>query len=366
MEPHTPSKTHVVMIGTSPLNRGGISTVVQSLAAAGLLERWHVRYVTTHTEGSKLRKAAYMLSAIVSFAGVLARPPAFVHVHLATRASFWRKLLFVALSAARGIPIVLHVHGGHFQGYYDQGGSLRRACIRWALSRATLVIALTPRWADTFRAIAPGVAVEVVPNPVDIPVLDASRVRETNTVLYLGRLTHEKGIDVLLDGFAQVVQRHPQAELLIGAPGDPHAIDGELRRLGLERNVRMLGWVDGDRKDALFRTCAIFTLPSRVEGLPVGMLEAMAHAMPVVVSRVGGVPDALSDGVEGRSVPAGDAGALATALCELLDDPERRRRMGDAGRARALAEFDRAAVVAKFDAIYARRTAPLAARSAVR
>jgi glycosyltransferase involved in cell wall biosynthesis len=97
----------------------------------------------------------------------------------------------------------------------------------------------------------------------------------------------------------------------------------------------------------------VFTLPSRAEGLPVGMLEAMAHAMPVVVSRIGGVPDALAHGVEGLIVPVGDADALARALCELLDDPERRRRMGAAGRARAVAEFDRAAVIARLDALYA-------------
>jgi glycosyltransferase involved in cell wall biosynthesis len=292
---------------------------------------------------------------------VLARPPAFIHVHMATRASFWRKLLFVALAAPRGIPIVLHVHGGHFQGYYDEGSSLRRSAIRWALSRATVVIALTQTWADAFRAIAPGVSVEVIGNPVDVPTLDATVPRDTRSVLYLGRLTHEKGIDVLLEGFAQVVRRHPDAMLMIGAPGDVHAVDGELRRLRIQDNVRMLGWVDGERKDALFRSCAIFTLPSRVEGLPVGMLEAMAYTMPVVVSRVGGVPDAMSDGVEGLCVRPGDATALAEALCALLDDPARCRRMGEAGRARALAEFDRDAVVAKLDALYARLTGPASA-----
>jgi glycosyltransferase involved in cell wall biosynthesis len=85
----------------------------------------------------------------------------------------------------------------------------------------------------------------------------------------------------------------------------------------------------------------------------VGMLEAMAHAMPVVVSRIGGVPDALADGVEGLIVPVGDAAALADALCELLADPERQRRMGAAGRVRAVAEFDRAAVMARLDDLYA-------------
>jgi glycosyltransferase involved in cell wall biosynthesis len=352
---------HVVMIGTSPLNRGGISTVVQSYRAAGFLERWHVQYLTTHTEGPKLRKAWYMLRAVLAFTAVLARPPTFVHVHLATRASFWRKLVFVAMSSLRGIPIVLHVHGGHFEGYYESGGLLRRSLIRWALGQAEMLIALTPSWAAMFRAIVPNATVAVIPNPVDIPEVDPAQQREDDSVLFLGRLTHEKGIDVLLDAFAQVVRRRPGCTLLIGAPGDRHAIDAQLQQRGIERNVRMLGWVDGARKDTLFRTAALFTLPSRAEGLPVGMLEAMAHAMPVIVSRIGGVPDALTHGVEGLIVPPGDAAALAQALCELLGDKERCRRMGAAGRARAVAEFDRAAVIARLDQLYARLSAAHAA-----
>jgi len=350
------------MIGTSPLNRGGISTVVQSYIAAGFLERWNVRYLTTHTEGSKFRKAWFMLRGLASFAIVLARPPSFVHIHLATRASFWRKLAFIALSSARRIPIVLHVHGGHFGGYYNEGSRMRRALIRWALAQAKTLIALTPSWGRMFLDIAPGATVVVIPNPVDIPVLDGVSQREEDSVLFLGRLTHEKGIDVLLDAFEDVARRRPAARLLIGAPGNPHAIDDELRRRGIQDHVRMLGWVDGDAKDRLFRTVAVFTLPSRAEGLPVGMLEAMAHAMPVVVSRIGGVPDALADGVEGLIVPVGDARALADALCELLGDPQQQRRMGAAGRVRAVAEFDRAAVVARLDALYAglAATAPAA------
>jgi glycosyltransferase involved in cell wall biosynthesis len=351
--PTTSPKPRVVMIGTSPRNRGGISTVVQSYIADGFLERWNVRYVTTHTEGSKLRKAWFMLRGLVSFAATLGRPPAFVHIHLATRASFWRKLAFIAMATVRSVPIVLHVHGGHFGGYYEEGGRLRRALIRWALSRARAIIALTPSWGRMFLELAPGATVVVIPNPVDIPTLDGAQPRETDSVLFLGRLTHEKGIDVLLDAFEQVVRRRPAATLLIGAPGDSHAIDDELRRRGIDQHVRMLGWVDGDAKDRLFRSVAVFTLPSRAEGLPVGMLEAMAHAMPVVVSRIGGVPDALADGVEGLIVPVGDAAALADALCNLLADPERQRRMGAAGRVRAVAEFDRAAVIARLDDLYA-------------
>jgi glycosyltransferase involved in cell wall biosynthesis len=77
----------------------------------------------------------------------------------------------------------------------------------------------------------------------------------------------------------------------------------------------------------------------------------------VVVSRIGGVPDALADGVEGLIVPVSDAAALADALCELLADPQRQRRMGAAGRARAVAEFDQAAVIARLDDLYSRLVA---------
>jgi glycosyltransferase involved in cell wall biosynthesis len=96
---------------------------------------------------------------------------------------------------------------------------------------------------------------------------------------------------------------------------------------------------------ALLAGCDVFCLPSRAEGLPMVVLEAMMQARPVVATPAGGTAELVADGETGLLVPVGDAGALAAALRTLLDDPGRARRLGEAGRARVLAEFsaDRAA-----------------------
>jgi glycosyltransferase involved in cell wall biosynthesis len=116
-----------------------------------------------------------------------------------------------------------------------------------------------------------------------------------------------------------------------------------LRAAGLGDRLRMLGY----RADipALLAASDIFTLPSRFEGLPMSVIEAMLTGLPVVATAVRGPAEQVVDGVTGLSVPAGDAAALGAALSCLARDPALRARMGQAGRQRALACYDEAKVL---------------------
>jgi len=158
---------------------------------------------------------------------------------------------------------------------------------------------------------------------------------EKATVLtFVGRLAPPKDLLTLLEA----VKKLPESVLLVIG-------DGELRPQ-VERSIRELGLVDrvrllGQRSDIpqILAASDIFVLSSRWEGLPYTIIEAMMAGLPVVATRVGGVPELVEDGVTGFLVPPRDPDALAEALQKLIADPELRRRMGRAGREKALKEF---------------------------
>jgi glycosyltransferase involved in cell wall biosynthesis len=134
--------------------------------------------------------------------------------------------------------------------------------------------------------------------------------------------------------------------------------------LGLQDAV----WLPGARSDvkALLHSFSLFTLPSLAEGTPVSMLEAMASGLPVVASKVGGIPEVVSDGEHGLLVPAGDAEALAQALARYARDPELGSRHGRAGRARVEERFSMRAMLASYGDLYdglCRRKAPVSSSS---
>lgn len=148
-------------------------------------------------------------------------------------------------------------------------------------------------------------------------------------ILFAGRLSREKGLSVLLDAAAQVVQSFPRAMLLVVGDGPEAAsLQAQARALKLERRVRFTGF----RKDIgrFLREMDFAVLPSFSEGMPLLVLESYAFGKPVVASRVGGVPEILEDGVHGLLVEPGNADDLAKALMAMLSDPERRERMGRA------------------------------------
>jgi len=196
----------------------------------------------------------------------------------------------------------------------------------------------------------------------------------TPIVLFVGRITRQKGIVHLLDAGREI---DPRAQLVFcaGAPDEP-----EVERATRERVERLRAQRDGvvwieemlPKPDViqLLSHASVFCVPSIYEPLGIVNLEAMACGAPVVASAVGGIPEVVVDGETGLLVPvalgadgspvdpARFASDFARAVNELLADPARARRMGEAGRRRAVDDFSWRAVAERTVALYERLTAP--------
>lgn len=340
------------MLGTAFATRGGVSAVVAIYRQAGLFDRWPVIYLDTHCDGSRLAKFVVALGALVRFlALVAAGRVAAVHVHGASGASFWRKSVFLLAAYACRRPVLFHLHGGGFWAFSQRIGPLGRCFVRALLDRAAVVVVLSNQWRETIARLSDNRRVRVIVNPVQLPP-PRGREPEAATLLFLGRLTEAKGLRELLQAIARLRGDFPQLRLVCAGEGD-FDLAGEARKAGIADLVEQPGWVSGARKADCLARASIFVLPSYFEGMPMGVLEAMAAGQVVVATAVGGVPDVVADGVNGLLVAPRDTTALTDALRRVLCDDELRRRLGAAARATVAERFSADAVVGEVEALYA-------------
>ena len=199
-----------------------------------------------------------------------------------------------------------------------------------------------------------------IPNGVDpirfAPALDSEAARQQmglgpETVLFLGRLDAQKGLDVALDAWARVIARRPTAHLVLAGDGPARtALEKRARELGLAERVRFLGTRPDPER--LLQAGQIFVLPSRSEGMSNALLEAMATGLGCVATRIGGNSDLLEHGGTGLLVPPGDSEALADALLALLEDVGLRIRLGAAARAAVIERYGMDRVVREYMDLY--------------
>lgn len=174
-------------------------------------------------------------------------------------------------------------------------------------------------------------------------------------ILFVGRMDPVKGVLVLLDAFARISARHPDARLdLVGDGAYRADCQAAARALGLQDRVAFLGYRDQDEVAAILAQSDMLVLPSFAEGVPVVLMEAMATRIPVIASRVAGVAELVEDGVSGRLVAPGDAEDLARQMDLLLCDPQTCHDMGLAGRRKVEAEFDIRHEAAKLHGLFHR------------
>jgi glycosyltransferase involved in cell wall biosynthesis len=218
---------------------------------------------------------------------------------------------------------------------------------RWARGRRQRWIAVSDHARDAIARLfdAPPDSIERIYNGVEISGNGAapSRTFGGETLLSVGRLVEQKGHADLVPAVARLARRHPRICALVAGDGPER---DRLRRLidelRLHQHVRLLGHVTD--VPALHRRADLFVFPSRYEGTPFAMLEAMASGLPVVAATFGSAREVVEHGAQGLLVEPGDVEGLADAIDDALTDRARLRRMGDAAAVRARA-FSREAMV---------------------
>lgn len=284
--------------------------------------------------------------------------PDVIHVHHVWPAADRYLAMLARAAGARRLVVTEHIVGQP-----HSGG--QRALKRDELGRADAVTAVCGAVAEMLVNDY-GIArerVRVVPNGADLPdeqaeIAPARAYRERFGASLIrplwvvaGRLEEQKGHAVLFDALAEVRKRGLDFTLAVAGEGK---LRGELEQLaeqlGIGNRVRFLGALDD--VGPLLAAADAVVLPSLWEGLPLVLLEAMVRSRPVVATAVGGVPEAIDDGVHGALVPPGDALALADELERFHRKTERASRLGRAAGERVRRDFLWEAVAEGFEAVY--------------
>lgn len=329
-------KIKVLMIGPDRSVHGGISGVVNNYYAAGLDEKIDLCYIGTMVEGSGMRKLLKAVEALLLFFWRLPRYD-IAHINVASDSSYYRKSVFIHAAALFRKKIVIHQHGGDFEGFYRKELSERgRKRVQKTLSLGSAFLVLAPAWKEFFATVIEKDKITVFPDSIEIPK-PVEKNYGQQKILFLGRLCKAKGVRELLTAMSVLKKRCPDCMLYLGGIWE----DKELEQLAGEQKdcVVYIGWVSGTEKKKYLEECDIFVLPSYFEGQSLSVLEAMANSCAVAASDTGGIPEMIINGETGLLFRPEDTQDLTEKLDRLLFDTQLCRRLGESARMKAEEEF---------------------------
>jgi glycosyltransferase involved in cell wall biosynthesis len=312
----------ILMIGTALETMGGISTVVNAYRKAGLFEINGIKYLTTHKDGSKTKKLYTAFSAYFNFGFLLFFCNYdILHIHVSSRASFWRKSPFIVLGSLFRRKIIFHLHGSEFKIFFDvELSGLRKKMARKIINMPDVIITLSNSWELWAKQTVSKPKVICIHNSIcPIPNVKGSKRRQKQ-LLFLGRIGERKGLFDLISALANDKLKGLDFKLLIGGDGDLEAAKLLIEKYNLESQIVFLGWVTGKEKIRLLQTSTVFLLPSYNEGMPMSVLEALASGLPIISTTVGGIPQQVTNGEEGFLIEPGDVETLAQRIYELGTD----------------------------------------------
>lgn len=311
----------------------------------------------------------------------LARAPGLDLIHLHTL----KRVGGIGRHAARrrGIPYVVTLHGGVHDVPQDEAASWTeptKGAVEWGkilgwwvgsrrvLDDAAAILCVGEEERRKTQEAYPGKRVLFLPNGVDAPRFaagDGGRFRRRHDIpqgapvlLNVGRIDPQKNQRLLLELLSSVLPAHPDTRLLLIGPMTNEGYGESLRRetaeRGMARNVTLIPGLPADSDDLLdaFHAADVFVLPSIHEPFGIVILEAWAAGLPVVASRVGGVPAFVEDGQDGFLVDSGDLSGFVAAVNTCLDHPERAREMAEKGRQKARDQYSWESVTSKLEAVY--------------
>lgn len=281
--------------------------------------------------------------------------PSIVHIHTCSWFTFWRNTLDVAVSKLLFRRIVLHIHGGQFHKFLNSLSWWQSLLVRLVFRASDRVVVLSEEWSRRLSGWCVPEKLVVVPNGVPVQSVGHKQKDGLTHILCLANYSKDKGQDDLIRAVAGTADPSSLRISLLGAEAEKGHQDS-LRRLvdelNLEKQVEIPGPKIGSEKQSYLDEADIFCLPSYDEGLPMSMLEAMAAGVPVIVTRVGAIPEVVSDGVDGFLYDPGNIEDLAKCIDYLVEDPSRSKNIGLAGYERVKQKYSIGVAATRIMTIY--------------
>lgn len=340
------NKISILVSGPLPPPLGGMETYCQDFLRTSIPDEFDVTFCRSILIKAMVMASGFcrlllrcvnrVITLIVWVFMLLMKRPDIVHVHTNSGLGFYSRAWMAIWAEKFGAKAILHMHGGGFREFYDGMKSARQARVRKLLNAVSVLVVLTEEWKSFFLSIeVASERIVVLTNSVFLPQMSEEAGKtEKMTVLYMARIERQKGIYELID----MVENHPEIlskyHFILAGPrtNDWHIIHDRIAKLGLADSLEMPGGLIGDRKDAAFRKAHVFVLQSFVEGLPIGLMEAMSYGLACITTPVGGIPDVIKDKKNGLLIPPGDSEALADSLQFLANNTDRMRDMANNAR----------------------------------
>ncbi|WP_243311787.1 glycosyltransferase family 4 protein [Fundidesulfovibrio agrisoli] len=280
--------------------------------------------------------------AVLAYFGIPCGPPAWL------------------VKAFGGTPYVVSLRGGDVPGFqpYDLAAMHRLTgpLIRLLWRKAGAVVANSGGLAALARRFEPGLEYPVIPNGADTALFhprSGERAPGPVRLFFHGRLVYQKGLDILLAALGDMAAAPFELHLAGDGPMRPE-LEQQASSLGIRDKIFFHGWMRRPELARALRGADLFVFPSRDEGMPNAVLEAMASGLPVVASAIAGSEELVLPGLTGRLVPPEDAPALAAALAPLLTDIPLLETMGAAGRERVERHYSWASAASRYLELCAR------------
>lgn len=322
----------VCMIVQNPMVKGGIAAVVNGYRGSQLEKDYDIIYVESYKDGSKITKFLKAIKGYFHFLKVLITDkPDLVHIHSSFGPSFYRMIPFVYMASWVKVPIVNHIHGADFDKFYGDASNKKRKQIKRVYNKCEILIALSLEWKERLSKIVNEKKIRVIEN-YSILHMDAYIERLNRScnkqILFLGELGYRKGcydIPAVVQRVAQII---PNIEFVLcgaGTEKDEMALKKLVEDYGVTKNVTFPGWVRDNKKDKVLRDADLFFLPSYNEGMPMSVLDAMGYGLPIISTKVGGIPKIVHNTENGVCCNPGDVQTMADGIIELISDDTKRK-----------------------------------------
>lgn len=309
--------SNVIFAGPHYQLRGGMASVLKVYAQT--IDTF--LFLPTYKYTNPIAAQFYFAGACLKlFWWLLTKPSVkIVHIHTASRGSFFRKSILVLIAKLFRKKAILHIHAGEFKIFYQQSGF--KKYILYILRITDELICLSGEWKEYFEKLT-GKNCVVLNNPVIMPPAVATKgpVRPLH-VLFLNHINKHKGLFDLTN-YIRDNQNWLRGNFtfVIAGAGETVQLEKFIADNQLQDIIDFKGWVEGSTKQQLINDCDIFILPSYNEGLPVSILEAMASKKAIIATSVGGIPRIVKPGINGWLMKPADTSMLDLIFKEIAAD----------------------------------------------